>query len=108
MTYGRNRHRLQCAHCLAPFWTDDRQQQCCSTSCAARLRCGLGPAVARPVVVGESAAAVERRFDEARAARLAEERRNGRRRYTIEDGWQQRAGRSTLDGEVCASEMALE
>jgi hypothetical protein len=48
---------------------------------------------------------VERQFQAAKAARLAEERRTGQRRYTITDGWQQRAGRSTLDGDLRIIEL---
>jgi hypothetical protein len=46
----------------------------------------------------EPAATVERRLAQARAARLAEERRQGRRRYTIETGWMQRPGAGQFDG----------
>jgi hypothetical protein len=48
----------------------------------------------------EQAATIERQLQAAKAARLAEERRTGQRRYTITDGWTQRAGRSTLDGDL--------
>jgi hypothetical protein len=53
----------------------------------------------------EASDRVERMLAAAKAERLAEERRTGQRRYTIEDGWVQRAGRSTLDGELSVTEM---
>jgi hypothetical protein len=42
---------------------------------------------------------IEQAYQAAKAARLAEERRNGQRRYTITDGWAQKggAGRINLD-----------
>lgn len=48
----------------------------------------------------ESSATVDALLAAAKAARLAEERRAGQRRFTIHDGWQQRPGRSTCDGEL--------
>jgi hypothetical protein len=56
----------------------------------------------------ESVERVDRMLEEARAARLAEERRTGQRRYTITDGWAQRPGRSTLDGEMRVLEVGGE
>jgi hypothetical protein len=53
----------------------------------------------------EPAAVVDRMLAQARAERLAEERRNGQRRYTITDGWAQKPGRSTIDCELRANEV---
>jgi hypothetical protein len=93
MTYGRTRHRLHCAHCREPFWTTDPKQGCCSAACAARRRCHVQvPADTAPVGYRESYAHVDHLYAQARAARLAEERRTGQRRHTIETGWQQRDG----------------
>jgi len=46
------------------------------------------PEFGRPL--RESPEEIARLFELAKAARLAEERRTGQRRYTITDGWQQR------------------
>lgn len=54
----------------------------------------------------ECPARVERLLQAARAARLRRERETGRRTYVIETGWVQRAGRSTLDGEIRLQEVA--
>jgi hypothetical protein len=48
----------------------------------------------------EPDAVVERMLAQARAARLAEERRNGQRRYTIETGWQQKGGAGQVNIDI--------
>lgn len=48
----------------------------------------------------ESSATVDAMLAAAKAARLAEEKRSGHRRFTIDDGWAQRPGHSTGDGEL--------
>jgi hypothetical protein len=109
----KTRHRLQCAYCSDAFWTDDAGQVCCSRSCAARLQfqARVQPKPVRPSPTPsrgprhESAATVDELLAAAKAARLAEERATGQRRYTITDGWAQRPGRSTLDGEMRVLEV---
>jgi hypothetical protein len=48
----------------------------------------------------ESTERVERLLAAAARSRRREEQRTGQRRYTIEDGWTQRAGTSTLGDEL--------
>jgi len=77
--------------------------QCCrrtvSTATSARF-CRPCAAARREVSRTRTADDVEQRLAAARAARLAEERRTGRRRFTV-DPWEQKAGRSTIDAD-CA------
>jgi hypothetical protein len=109
MSARKARHRLQCGYCLAAFWTRDADQQWCSVSCAAKSRCKEGSMrLQTPPLRQEPSSLVDRMLEAAKAARLAEERRNGQRRYTIADGWAQKPGRTTFDGAVRACEVALE
>ena len=66
-----------------------KAQVCCSRRCgwnhSAQLRAD------RQGWASESPAAIEAKLEAARLARLADERRQGQRRYTIETGWMQRS-----------------
>jgi hypothetical protein len=69
-----------------------------------QVRLGIIPPPVR--APRETDDAITRLIAEAKAARLAEERRTGQRRYTITDGWAQKPGRSSMDGEIRAMELA--
>ena len=60
------------------------------------LAAGALPTTAPPS--RETPEQVEALFARVRAERLAEERRTGRRRHTIESGWQQRADAVYMEG----------
>ncbi len=93
-----------CPYCPRPLAHRKDAQTCGSYACQAernraisaqRMRETYQPTFATPApIVGhrEPADTVERLYRQARAARLAEERRTGQRRYTITDGWGQRGG----------------
>jgi hypothetical protein len=86
------REQRRCVACGGEFFIPKgkrREQVCCSRRCgwnhSAQVRAD------RQGWHSESPAVIEAKLEAARAARLAEERRQGQRRYTIETGWMQRS-----------------
>lgn len=116
----RPRYRLQCQACGRAFWTLKETTRTCTRSCAIRLGHQTRREQATDAQRGtattrtgggegtEQADHVERLYAAAVRSRLYAEWQAGQRRYTVTDGWTQRAGRSAMDGEIRMAEAGGE
>jgi hypothetical protein len=108
----------RCPYCPRPKAHRKDAQTCGASLCraernrelsAAKWRATHQPCSPRSAPVpagGEPAAHVDRLLAAAERRRKRYERTIGRRIFTITDGWSQKPGRSTIDGEMRACEVA--